>query len=437
MDYQNIYDDFIADRRMHPTGDIRAELHHIIPISAGGTNDESNIIRLSIRDHIFAHKVLRRLGLSPVATNKMSRAVAAKILAGYSDEIGFNGRGPGKNPAKIINAILSREGGTTLRGLSDMLADRLVEMLSKDPGLAGYKVGFRKSQKFHKFFNREVFTKMKDFVTISKDAPSETKSPAKGETREPEPAEKRAYVFTDGDSGNPLSVPCNPRGNAGKGWAAVKLREEVYRRLDAGVKASLDANGGRLSQDAPRICYSNAEYYAMRKLAFIGGFAAHTKYLPGQYSLSVLCVTVWAFMVSLLEQNALLEHVDDGGYRDFNIGPDIEDPGQRLLEMQLAILAGDEYARMYSGIVHGVMEDAVKHFAGPYEKRKWLYQSATQIAERYPGELKAYLADEAKKRSSEGKMMDVPREIHEYLVRKCLKAIRTVFSNQPGFQPVA
>jgi hypothetical protein len=306
-------------------------------------------------------------------------------------------------------------------------------MLSKDPGLAGYNVGFNKSQKFHKFFNREVFTKMKDFVTISKDAPAETKSPAKG----PEPVEKRVYILTAGDSGSRLSVPCNYRGTAGKGWAAVKLRKEVYGRIDADVKASLDANGGRLSQDAPRICYSPAEYYAMRQLAFIGGFAAYTKYLPGQYSLHTLCLRVAAMLGDLLVQNTLLEHVDDGGYRDFNIGPDIEDPGQRLLEMQLAILAGDEYASLYSGIVHGVMEDAVKHFAGPYEKRKWLYQSATQIAERYPGELKKYLSEEGKKRSSEGKMMDVPREIHEYIVRKCLKAIREVFYVQKDFVPVA
>ncbi|MBR2305714.1 MAG: hypothetical protein IKA48_00635 [Fibrobacter sp.] len=65
MDYQKIYDRFIEDRRQHPTGEIRAEIHHIIPISAGGDVGEANCIRLSIRDHIFAHKVLRRLGLDP------------------------------------------------------------------------------------------------------------------------------------------------------------------------------------------------------------------------------------------------------------------------------------------------------------------------------------------------------------------------------------
>ena len=426
MDYRKIYDDFIADRRLHPTGDIRAELHHITPISAGGTNDESNIIRLSIRDHIFAHKLLKRMGLSPVATNKMSKIVAAKILAGYSDEIGFNGRG--KNPTKRINAILSREAGTGLRGLSDMLADRLVEMLSKDPGMAGYTVGFNKSQKFHKFFNREVFSKMKDFVTVEKKV-----APAEPAVK---PSTKSVYLFEPEGTGSAYMVPCDSRGNAGKGWAAVKLRKEVYSRVDASVKTDLDANGGRLSKDSPRICYSPAEYYAMRQLAFVGAFACYTRNVPGEYRLAKLVMLTGATLVSLLEQNALLEHVDDGGYRDFNIGPDIEDPGQRLLEMQLAILEWDEYASMYSGIVHSVMEDAVTHFAKPYDKRKWLYQSATQIAERYPVELKTYLREEAKKRSSEGKMMDVPREIHEYIVRKCLKAIRTVFSNQPGFMPV-
>ena len=50
MDYQKLYDTFIEDRRQHPTGEIRAQIHHIIPLSAGGSPGEENCIRLSIRD---------------------------------------------------------------------------------------------------------------------------------------------------------------------------------------------------------------------------------------------------------------------------------------------------------------------------------------------------------------------------------------------------
>ena len=81
MDYRKIYNDFIADRKENPTGDIRAQIHHIVPLEHGGTNDISNLIRLTVRDHIFAHKVLGRMGMCATATKKMSRAVAAGVMA--------------------------------------------------------------------------------------------------------------------------------------------------------------------------------------------------------------------------------------------------------------------------------------------------------------------------------------------------------------------
>jgi hypothetical protein len=61
MDYQKIYDDFIADRLLSagPTG--YAEQHHIVPRALGGTDETSNMIHLTARDHYFAHCCLAKI----------------------------------------------------------------------------------------------------------------------------------------------------------------------------------------------------------------------------------------------------------------------------------------------------------------------------------------------------------------------------------------
>lgn len=59
MNLRRLYDRFIADRLgKAPTG--YSEVHHIIPRCDGGTDDPSNLARLSTRDHIFAHYILAK-----------------------------------------------------------------------------------------------------------------------------------------------------------------------------------------------------------------------------------------------------------------------------------------------------------------------------------------------------------------------------------------
>ena len=60
MDYKRIYDIFVADRKAHPTTELYSNLHHIIPLGDGGKDCEENLVRLSIRDHQFAHKLIDR-----------------------------------------------------------------------------------------------------------------------------------------------------------------------------------------------------------------------------------------------------------------------------------------------------------------------------------------------------------------------------------------
>ncbi|MEG0198146.1 MAG: HNH endonuclease signature motif containing protein, partial [Acinetobacter sp.] len=62
MNYQRIYDEFIADRRNKenlPTG--YTEKHHITPKSLGGDNSKENLIKLTAQDHHFAHELLAKI----------------------------------------------------------------------------------------------------------------------------------------------------------------------------------------------------------------------------------------------------------------------------------------------------------------------------------------------------------------------------------------
>ena len=60
MDYRRIYDDLIRTRRGLDR-DQYTEKHHILPKSKGGSNGKDNIIRLTPREHLVAHKLLARI----------------------------------------------------------------------------------------------------------------------------------------------------------------------------------------------------------------------------------------------------------------------------------------------------------------------------------------------------------------------------------------
>jgi hypothetical protein len=62
MNYKRIYDQFIEDRlNKQPNKPDYFEVHHILPRSLGGSNDPSNLIRLTAEDHLFAHLLLAKI----------------------------------------------------------------------------------------------------------------------------------------------------------------------------------------------------------------------------------------------------------------------------------------------------------------------------------------------------------------------------------------
>lgn len=64
MNYKRIYFQLIKKRKAEPlqkTGDGTIETHHIIPRSLGGSNDDANLVNLTLREHYIAHLLLFKI----------------------------------------------------------------------------------------------------------------------------------------------------------------------------------------------------------------------------------------------------------------------------------------------------------------------------------------------------------------------------------------
>ena len=63
MDYQKIYNTLTESKQKERGTKKRVgyELHHIIPASLGGSNDESNLVLLTYREHYIAHWLLTKI----------------------------------------------------------------------------------------------------------------------------------------------------------------------------------------------------------------------------------------------------------------------------------------------------------------------------------------------------------------------------------------
>lgn len=60
MDYKRIYNEIILNRKNNPF-DGYTEKHHILPRSLGGSDDNSNLVNLSAREHYICHLLLTKM----------------------------------------------------------------------------------------------------------------------------------------------------------------------------------------------------------------------------------------------------------------------------------------------------------------------------------------------------------------------------------------
>lgn len=62
MNYQKIYNALVSKRRKNPLQfGSYSEKHHIVPKCLGGGNDAENLVRLTLREHFIAHRLLVKI----------------------------------------------------------------------------------------------------------------------------------------------------------------------------------------------------------------------------------------------------------------------------------------------------------------------------------------------------------------------------------------
>jgi hypothetical protein len=61
MNYKKIYDDIVQKRMIDPCDAEYTENHHVIPKSLGGSDDASNVVTLSAREHFLCHLLLTKI----------------------------------------------------------------------------------------------------------------------------------------------------------------------------------------------------------------------------------------------------------------------------------------------------------------------------------------------------------------------------------------
>ena len=60
MDYQKAYNQLIEHAKLNPPIDYNEE-HHIVPKAEGGSDDKTNIVKLTGRQHYIAHLLLAKI----------------------------------------------------------------------------------------------------------------------------------------------------------------------------------------------------------------------------------------------------------------------------------------------------------------------------------------------------------------------------------------
>jgi hypothetical protein len=167
LNYRAIYDAFIEDRRQHPTNEVYSTVHHILPRVYGGTDDLSNLIRLGYRDHLFAHKLLKRFGMSVTACKEFTRILERRHRAQLATAAQQKNASGKLNPVKAIHKIFTENQKTI---------DAMIETFTKDfhelfrETIPGYYVELTRSKKFMNMM-RDTAAHMKLYLTPQRTSP--------------------------------------------------------------------------------------------------------------------------------------------------------------------------------------------------------------------------------------------------------------------------
>lgn len=108
MDYKKCYDQLVQRAKNRKTINEYAESHHIIPKSHGGSDDESNLVKLTAREHFIAHLMLVK-----IHPNSLAMVKAAMFMCTYSftNEYRMNNRRYGWLREKFSKRISESQTG--------------------------------------------------------------------------------------------------------------------------------------------------------------------------------------------------------------------------------------------------------------------------------------------------------------------------------------
>ena len=86
MNYQKIYD-MIIEKRKSDIPDGYVEKHHIIPRCLGGSDDSTNLVKLTAREHFICHMLLMKIYEDDaIIYPKMTKAVICMFRSSSSQE---------------------------------------------------------------------------------------------------------------------------------------------------------------------------------------------------------------------------------------------------------------------------------------------------------------------------------------------------------------
>lgn len=78
MNYTRIYDDLISRAKARPVPSDYTETHHILPKCLGGSDDATNLVELTAREHFIAHQLLVKI--HPQNRSLLYAAVCMTVL---------------------------------------------------------------------------------------------------------------------------------------------------------------------------------------------------------------------------------------------------------------------------------------------------------------------------------------------------------------------
>ncbi|MBP5459569.1 MAG: hypothetical protein J6Y62_05365 [Clostridia bacterium] len=186
MDYKKIYEKFIDSRRQRKIekGEYY-EIHHISPRCLNGGNKEKNLIRLTFREHYFAHLLLYKIYENvPIIRNKMIHCLSAMNCCNqYEKRNEFTWRSKNvfkKMTKKELSESMTGEGNPFYgKKHTEETKNKIIETIKKHGGRKGKK-NANYGHKWSEELKREVSLKKKQWFNEHpefnpKDVSDETK----------------------------------------------------------------------------------------------------------------------------------------------------------------------------------------------------------------------------------------------------------------------